>query len=72
MVDRYVAAPVALVTCFMLQSLYSPGTPGLWKIMVLLPAVMGTSILFAPSWIAVAAGVFLRQALRQRASSMMV
>jgi hypothetical protein len=46
---------------FMLQSLYSPATPWLWKIMVLLPTVMGTSMLFAPSLIAVAAGVLLRQ-----------
>jgi hypothetical protein len=61
----YAAASVALMVWFILRGFYLSAVPEPWDVLVLLPVVMGTSVLFAPSWIAVAAGVFLRQ----RASS---
>jgi hypothetical protein len=59
------AGPVALVVWFMLQSLYW-SWPGVSQIVVLPPAIIGTSILFAPSWAAVAVGDFAWQRSVQR------
>jgi hypothetical protein len=58
------AVPVGLVAWYMLGTFLYPGAPGVWKTLVLLPAISGTTGLFAPSWGAVAAGAFVGRRFR--------
>lgn len=62
------AVPVALVTWYMVQSWFSAQTQGWWWFLVVVPAMGGTALLFAPSGAGVAVGRLLgRRARRHQA-----
>lgn len=62
------AVPVALVAWYMVQSWFSAEAQGWWWFLVLVPAIGGTALLFAPSGAGVAVGRLLgRRARRHQA-----
>lgn len=63
------AVPVALVAWYMVQSWCSVGAPGWWRVLVAVPAIGGTALLFAPSWAGVALGGLLGRRTRRSQST---
>jgi len=64
----YAVAPVMLIVWFMAQAFYSTDAE-FTTIVLLLPSIGGTIILFSPSWAAIALGILVSRSMRSRMSS---
>jgi hypothetical protein len=58
----YASVPVLLVVWYMTQAAYATPTD-VSMILQLIPSIGGTMILFSPSWVAIAVGVYIQRGL---------